>query len=86
MVIASLFILIGIFGERFVLVIPGTAHPFPLFPGKIEGIWGATGTFYFTLAESLLSVGLFAFMGFFYILGLKHLELLPVVDKAKPET
>ena len=85
-VVASFFILIGIFGERFVLVIPGTAHPFPLFPGKIEGIWGATGIFYFTLTESLLSVGLFAFMGFFYILGLKHLELLPVAEKAKPET
>jgi molybdopterin-containing oxidoreductase family membrane subunit len=84
-VIASFFILIGIFGERFVLVIPGTAHPFPLFPGRIEGIWGETGIFYFTLAESLLALGLLGFMGFFYILGLKHLELLPVVEGAKPK-
>ena len=84
-VIASFLILIGIFGERFVLVIPGTAHPLPFFPGKIEGIWGETGIFHFTLAESLLSLGLFAFMGLFYLLGLKHLELLPVVENAKPE-
>jgi len=84
-VIAACLIMIGIFGERFALVIPGTARPFPLYPGIIEGIWGVTGTFHFTLAESLMSVGLFAFMGLFYILGLKHLELLPVAKKAIPE-
>lgn len=84
-VIASFLILIGIFGERFVLVIPGTAHPLPFFPGKIEGMWGETGIFHFTLDELLMSFGLVAFMGLFYLLGLKHLELLPVVENTKPE-
>jgi Ni/Fe-hydrogenase subunit HybB-like protein len=77
-------IIVGIFGERFAVVIPGTARPFPLYPGVIEGIWGATGTFHFTLAESLMSLGLFAFMGLFYLLGLKHLELLPVTENSEP--
>jgi molybdopterin-containing oxidoreductase family membrane subunit len=80
--VASFSVVIGIFGERFVLIIPGTAHPLPFYPGKIEGVWGAAGTFHLTLAELLLSIGLFAFMGLFYLFGLKHLDLLPVTKNS----
>jgi Ni/Fe-hydrogenase subunit HybB-like protein len=78
---AAIFVVIGIFGERFALVIPGTAYPLPFYPGKIEGMWGATGTFPITLVETLMSLGVFTLMGLFFILGLKYLELLPVVEK-----
>ena len=78
---AAILVVIGIFGERFVLVIPGTAYPLPFYPGKIEGIWGATGTFPFTFVETMMSLGVFTLMGLFFILGLKYLELLPVVEK-----
>jgi molybdopterin-containing oxidoreductase family membrane subunit len=81
--VASFSVVIGIFGERFALIIPGTAQPLPFYPGKIEGVWGATGTFHLTLAELLLSIGLFAFMGLFYLFGLKHLELLPVTKNSE---
>ncbi len=84
-VLGSFAVLVGIFGERFALVIPGTAEPLPLFPGKIEGIWGMVGRFHFTLVELLLSLGLFAFMGLFYLLGLRHLELLPIVGNERPK-
>ena len=81
--VASFSVVIGIFGERFALIVPGTAHPLPLFPGKIEGVWGAAGTFQLTPVELLLSLGLFAFMGLFYLFGLKHLELLPVTKNSE---
>jgi Ni/Fe-hydrogenase subunit HybB-like protein len=82
---AAIFVVIGIFGERFALVIPGTAYPLPFYPGKIEGIWGATGTFPITLVETLMSLGVFTLMGLFFILGLKYLELLPVTEKKEEE-
>ena len=78
---AAVFVVIGIFGERFALVIPGTAYPLPFYPGKIEGMWGATGTFPITLVETLMSLGVFTLMGLFFILGLKYMELLPVTEK-----
>jgi molybdopterin-containing oxidoreductase family membrane subunit len=78
---AAFLVVIGIFGERFALVIPGTAYPLPFYPGKIEGIWGAPGSFPLTAAELLMSIGIFALMGLFFILGLKNLELLPADEK-----
>lgn len=75
---AAFLVVVGIFGERFALVIPGTAHPLPYYPGKIEGIWGAAGSFLFTPIETLMSLGMFALMGLFFILGLRYLDLLPV--------
>ena len=82
--VASFSVIIGIFGERFSLVIPGTAHPLPFYPGKIEGIWGAAGSFPFTPIETLMSLGIFALMGLLFILGLKNLELLPIAEREKP--
>jgi Ni/Fe-hydrogenase subunit HybB-like protein len=78
--VASAFVAIGIFGERFALVIPGTAYPLPFYPGKIEGIWGAAGIFPITPVETLMSIGIFTLMGLFFVLGLKYLELLPVSE------
>ncbi len=78
---AAVFVVIGIFGERFALVIPGTAYPLPFYPGKIEGMWGAAGTFPITVVETLMSLGVFTLMGLFFILGLKYMELLPVTEK-----
>ena len=78
---AAVFVVIGIFGERFALVIPGTAYPLPFYPGKIEGMWGATGTFPITFVETMMSLGVFTLMGLFFILGLKYMELLPAIEK-----
>jgi molybdopterin-containing oxidoreductase family membrane subunit len=81
--VAAFSVVIGIFGERFALVIPGTAHPLPFYPGKIEGIWGAAGSFPITPVESFMSLGIFTLMGLFFLLGLKNLELLPVDDRGQ---
>jgi Ni/Fe-hydrogenase subunit HybB-like protein len=78
-VIAAAFsVVIGIFGERFSLVIPGTAYPLPFYPGKIEGIWGMAGSFPITPVEFFMSLGIFTLMGLLFLVGLKNLELLPV--------
>jgi molybdopterin-containing oxidoreductase family membrane subunit len=76
--VAAFLVVIGIFGERFSLVIPGTAYPLPFYPGKIEGIWGMAGSFPITPVESFMSLGIFTLMGLLFLVGLKHLELLPV--------
>jgi molybdopterin-containing oxidoreductase family membrane subunit len=81
--VAAFSVVIGIFGERFALVIPGTAHPLPFYPGKIEGIWGTAGSFPITPVESFMSLGIFTLMGLFFLLGLKNLELLPVDDRGQ---
>jgi molybdopterin-containing oxidoreductase family membrane subunit len=81
---AAVLVIVGIFGERFSLVIPGTAYPLPFYPGKIEGIWGAVGTFPITPIELLMSIGTFALIGLFFILGLKYLELLPADESGQP--
>ena len=81
--VASFSVVMGIFGERFSLVIPGTAHPLPFYPGKIEGIWGAAGSFPITPIEILMSIGIFSLMGLFFLLGLKHLELIPIYESGE---
>ena len=80
---AAILVVVGIFGERFSLVIPGTAYPLPFYPGKIEGIWGAVGIFPITPIELLMSIGTFALIGLFFILGLKYLELLPADESGQ---
>jgi molybdopterin-containing oxidoreductase family membrane subunit len=82
--VASFLVVIGIFGERFSLVIPGTAYPLPFYPGKIEGIWGMAGSFPITAVESFMSLGMFTLMGLLFLIGLKNLELLPV-DQSGPQ-
>jgi Ni/Fe-hydrogenase subunit HybB-like protein len=79
-VVAAISVVIGIFGERFALVIPGTAEPMPFFPGTIEGVWGSAGIFRFTPVETLMSLGVFTLMGLFFVLGLNYLELLPATE------
>jgi len=77
---AAVLVVVGIFGERFSLVIPGTAYPLPFYPGKIEGIWGIAGSFPITPVESFMSLGIFTLMGLLFLVGLKNLELLPVEE------
>jgi molybdopterin-containing oxidoreductase family membrane subunit len=77
---AAFLVVVGIFGERFSLVIPGTAYPLPFYPGKIEGIWGMAGSFPITPVESFMSLGIFTLMGLLFLVGLKNLELLPVEE------
>lgn len=81
--VAAFLVVIGIFGERFVLVIPGAAYPLPFYPGKIEGMWGMPGSFPITPVESFMSLGIFTLMGLLFLVGLKNLELLPVIPPSE---
>jgi len=83
---ASLSVVIGIFFERYFLVIPGAAYPLHYYPGEIEGIWGITGSFPIMPAEVLLSLGIMAILGLLYLFGLKYLELMPALKEPEKTT
>ncbi|MBM4324642.1 MAG: hypothetical protein FJ115_13865 [Deltaproteobacteria bacterium] len=74
---ASLSVMIGVFGERAALVLPGTAYPQHFFPGFIEGMWGKPEIFPITVWESLLCLGIVSYIALLFVLGLKFLEILP---------
>ena len=76
-------VVVGVFFERYYLVIVGASYPMPYYPGDIQGVWGALGSFAITPAEMTLSVGILAAVALIYVLGLKYLELLPVNDAAE---
>jgi Ni/Fe-hydrogenase subunit HybB-like protein len=76
-VAASALIVIGVFVKRYYLVIPGAAYPLNYYPGEIQGVWGAAGSFTFAPTEIVLCVGIVCLLALIYILGLKYLELLP---------
>jgi len=76
-VVAAASVVIGVLGERAALVIPGTAQVQQLFPGEIQGIWGASGVFPITFWESMMSIGIVTLVAMLFVLGLKYLPLLP---------
>jgi molybdopterin-containing oxidoreductase family membrane subunit len=82
-VIASVSVVVGVFFERYYLVIPAAAYPMHFYPGKIEGVYGAVGTFQIMPAEMGLSLGILALLVLLFLLALKYLEALP--PKPPPE-
>ena len=82
--IAAASVVIGIFFERLALVIPGLAYPLQYYPGDIQGVWGQVGSFPIMPAEVILSVGMIAFLGVLYFLGLKFMDLLPSSSEPEP--
>ncbi|PIU56562.1 MAG: hypothetical protein COS88_02680 [Chloroflexi bacterium CG07_land_8_20_14_0_80_51_10] len=74
---------IGIFGERMAIIFPGLAQTLHYYPGHIEGMWGVRGGFPIMPAETLITIGIFAFLGLIYALGLKYLDLLPAQKEDK---
>jgi Ni/Fe-hydrogenase subunit HybB-like protein len=80
--IAAASVIIGVFFERFYIVISGAAYPLQIYPGDIQGVWGLVGSFPLKPAEIILSVGIVSFAVLLFILGLKYLELLPARETA----
>ena len=81
--LAAVLVVIGIFFERYYLVIPCAAYPMQYYPGTIEGVWGAVASFPLTPCEMVLSVGMFALLGLLFVMGLKYLELLPAKESTE---
>ncbi len=81
--IASASVVIGVLGERAALVIPGPAQVPQLYPGTIEGVWGAVGAFSITFWETALSIGIIALAALPFVLGLKYLPLLPASESGE---
>ena len=83
-VLACIFVVIGVFVKRLYLVIPGLAFPQHYYPGEIEGIWGQVGSYSLAPVEIILSIGIFCLLALLYTVGLKYLNLLPEREEAEP--
>lgn len=83
--LASALVVIGIFVKRLYLVVPGAAYPQHYYPGEIEGVWGGVASYSFAPVEIMLSVGIVAFLGLFYVIGLKYLPLLPEAESSESD-
>ena len=80
---AAISVVVGVFFERYFLVIPGAAFPMEYYPGHIEGVWGAVQSFPLTPVEMVLSAGIIALLVLVFMLGLKFMELLPEKEKVE---
>lgn len=84
-VTAAASVVIGVFFERYYLVFPGAAYPLNYYPGEIQGVWGAIGSFTLAPAEIILSIGIVALLFLLYVLALKFLETLPPPEPQTPK-
>lgn len=79
-VLASLLVVVGVFSERVLIVLPGLMHPPTLFPGMtVRGTVLSEGiaTYNVTCWEALQALGILSLIGLGLLLGLKRLKLLP---------
>ena len=91
-VFASALVVFGVLCERYVIVLPGQTNPPHLFPGmKITSSEVQEGfvSYYLSIYELLQALGVMAFVGLAFLLGLKYMPLPPkearALSKAKPE-
>ena len=75
--IAALSVVVGVFFERFFLVIPQAAFPQQYYTGHIEGVWGTVGSFAITPVDMGMSLGIVTMVGLLFLLGLKFMKALP---------
>jgi Ni/Fe-hydrogenase subunit HybB-like protein len=85
---SAVLVVLGVFCERCLIVLPGLTHPPDLFPGMEitrsaieEGIARYSVSFY----EILQALGVAGFIGLMFISGLKYLKLLPTGAKMPVE-
>jgi molybdopterin-containing oxidoreductase family membrane subunit len=84
LIICSVLVVFGILCERYLIVIPGLMHPTEILPGmEITGSLAQEGiaSYSITFWEVLQALGVMAFVGLAFVLGLKFLRLLPVEAK-----
>jgi len=80
-VVASALVVFGVLCERYLIVIPGQAHPADLLPNMeiTSSIWQeGVATYSASLPEVLQAIGVVALVGFLFVLGLWLFKLLPV--------
>jgi len=76
--IASMLAVIGVFAERFNLVIPGQSIPPQQVVGRtIMGFYGEPAIYSISGAEVAIILGVIGAIGILYLVGLKFIKLLP---------
>ena len=84
-VVACSLVVFGVLCERYVIVIPGLTHPPELFPGLEvvgTGIEEGIAGYRVSAAEVVQALGVLGAIGFLFVGGLKHLQLLPTEARA----
>lgn len=79
-IFSSALVVFGVLCERFIIVIPGQILPLELFPGQELSspfMDGVIGSYFISLPELGLCLGVISIIGILYILGLKSFALLP---------
>jgi len=88
-VFAAALVVFGVLCERYIIVIPGLAHPADLFPGMEimtspyeEGV----ATYAVSGYEALQALGVFGAVGLLFLFGLKYMSLVPSEARVLTET
>jgi len=79
-VVSSALVVFGVLCERYLIVIPGQAHPADLLPNMeiTSSVWEeGVAAYSASLPEVLQAIGVVAIIGFLFVLGLRLFRLLP---------
>ncbi|MEN8149551.1 MAG: NrfD/PsrC family molybdoenzyme membrane anchor subunit [Planctomycetota bacterium] len=88
-VTAGVLVVFGVLCERYIIVIPGLVHPPDLFPGMriVESDFQEwTATYSISGYEALQALGVMATWGLLFLLGIKHMSLVPMEARVLTET
>jgi Ni/Fe-hydrogenase subunit HybB-like protein len=78
--VAAVLVVFGVLCERYLIVIPGQAHPADLLPNMeiTSSVWQeGVVTYSASFHEVLQAIGIVAIIGFLFVLGLRLFKLLP---------
>lgn len=89
LVFSSVLVVIGVLCERYLIVIPGEAHPPNLFPGMeitssplVEGI----AAYNISILEVFQTLGVLGIIGLAFMLGIKYLAMVPTEARVHGES
>ena len=88
-VTAGVLVVFGVLCERYIIVIPGLIHPPDLFPGMriIESDYQEwTANYSISGYEALQALGVLGAWGLMFLLGIKHMSLVPMEARVLTET
>lgn len=88
-VFSSALVVFGVLCERYLIVIPGQIHPPMIFPGmEIVGsaLEEGVATYHVSVLELFQALGVMGLIGLLFLLGLRHLNLMPIEARVYGES
>jgi molybdopterin-containing oxidoreductase family membrane subunit len=81
---SSVLVVLGIFADRYLIVVPGQTYPPEIFPNMTitsSALEEGTVNYAISFPEVVQALGIMAIIGFVFVLGLKLLRFLPLEAK-----